>query len=101
MNVDSGTYNKAGVDSVANALEAHLRAAGVEVERRRQDAVGDHLRARVRCGQPDEAAPRVLLMVRAPRRPARYAAADALHAGPHGHCIRGRHRGAAALLALS
>ena len=67
VSIDSGTHNKAGVDSVAAALEAHLRAAGVEVERRLQTTVGDHLLARVRCGvpehgAPDAAVPRVLLM---------------------------------------
>ena len=62
VNIDSGTHNKAGVDTVAHALEAHLRAAGVEVERRLQTAAGDHLLARVRCGAPDAIAPRVLLM---------------------------------------
>jgi glutamate carboxypeptidase len=64
VNIDSATSNKAGVDAVADALEAHLRSAGVEVERRRQLAVGDHLLARVRCGAEDETAQavRVLLM---------------------------------------
>ena len=67
VSIDSGTHNKAGVDTVAAALEAHLRAAGIEVERRLQTAVGDHLLARVRCGvpehgAPDAAVPRVLLM---------------------------------------
>ena len=67
VSIDSGTHNKAGVDTVAHALEAHLRAAGVEVERRLQAEVGDHLLARVRCGVPDHGAadaavPRVLLM---------------------------------------
>ena len=67
VGIDSGTHNKAGVDAVASALEAHLLAAGVAVERRPQAGVGDHLLASVRCGVAagdDDSAPpppRVLL----------------------------------------
>jgi glutamate carboxypeptidase len=46
VNIDSGTYIKAGVDHVADIISPKLRELGFEVERLVQSDFGDHLLAR-------------------------------------------------------
>jgi glutamate carboxypeptidase len=41
--IDSGTYDKEGVDAVGRILQAELESLGFAVERHPQTAVGDHL----------------------------------------------------------
>ena len=43
VNIDSGTYDKAGVDRVGNILADRLEALGFTVERSLQEKFGDHL----------------------------------------------------------
>lgn len=43
VNIDSGTYNKAGVDEVGGVLAGELRALGFSVSTHPQPALGDHL----------------------------------------------------------
>jgi len=50
VNIDSGSYNKAGVDAVGARLRAHLEAHGVACETIPNPTYGDCLRARV--GEP-------------------------------------------------
>ena len=47
VNIDSGSYNKAGVDAVGARLRAHLEAHGVACETIPNATYGDCLRARV------------------------------------------------------
>lgn len=51
VNIDSGSYDKAGVDAVAAALKDALEGAGIECETVPLPEQGDILRARV-SGQP-------------------------------------------------
>src|SRR5512140_1552369 len=43
VNIDSGTYDKAGVDAVGDLFSDRLRQLGFEVERSRQTQYGDHV----------------------------------------------------------
>lgn len=45
VNIDSGSYNKAGVDAVVAALREHLAARGVACEVRSNDTYGSCMRA--------------------------------------------------------
>ena len=45
VNIDSGSYNKAGVDAVGAVLERHLAANGIAAERIPHDRFGDCIRA--------------------------------------------------------
>lgn len=47
VNIDSGSYDKAGVDAVETAIAAYLESEGVAVERLPMPASGDILRASV------------------------------------------------------
>jgi glutamate carboxypeptidase len=46
VNIDSGSYDKAGVDAVGEAFEEFFREHDIEVERLPQDVSGDIFRAR-------------------------------------------------------
>jgi glutamate carboxypeptidase len=48
VSIDSGTFDKAGVDSVVDQLEQWYRQLGGSIERLRNDAFGDHLVVRFR-----------------------------------------------------
>lgn len=50
VNIDSGSYNKAGVDRVGAAIEAHLNARGIPTERVPHGEFGDCIRATVPGG---------------------------------------------------
>src|SRR5258708_10288963 len=50
VNIDSGSYNKAGVDAVGTRLRAHLDAHGVATEILPNATYGDALLARVSGG---------------------------------------------------
>jgi glutamate carboxypeptidase len=47
VNIDSGSYDKAGVDAVGEAFEAFFREHDIEVERLPQEISGDIFRARI------------------------------------------------------
>jgi glutamate carboxypeptidase len=47
VNIDSGSYDKAGVDAVGEAFEEFFREHDIEVERLPQDVSGDIFRARI------------------------------------------------------
>ncbi|MSO75819.1 MAG: M20 family peptidase [Alphaproteobacteria bacterium] len=47
VNIDSGSYNKAGVDQVGAVIEAHLAERAIPTERVRHDRFGDCIRAMV------------------------------------------------------
>ena len=47
VNIDSGSYDKAGVDAVGEVFEAFFRQHDIEVERLPQDIMGDIFRARI------------------------------------------------------
>ena len=47
VNIDSGSYDKAGVDAVGEAFEEFFREHDIEVERLPQDISGDIFRARI------------------------------------------------------
>ena len=69
VNLDSGSYSPAGVNRVADALEARLRAGGWTVERHRhrpgpgEPRLGDVLVGRRAGGLPPEAGGRRLLLM--------------------------------------
>lgn len=50
VNIDSGSYNKAGVDAVGARLRTHLEAHGIACETISNATYGDCLRARVGSG---------------------------------------------------
>lgn len=50
VNIDSGSYNKAGVDAVGARLEAHLAGVGIPTERIAVESYGDSIRAHVAGG---------------------------------------------------
>lgn len=58
VNVQSGTYNKAGVDMVVDLMVGELEALGFSLERHARQDIGDHLVAR--RGRPGE--PSVLVV---------------------------------------
>lgn len=60
VSIDSGSYNKAGVDRVGEVIEAHLAAEGIATERIPHDVMGDCLRATVPGSAP--LLPHLLLM---------------------------------------
>ena len=47
VNIDSGSYDKAGVDAVGEAFEEFFKEHDIEVERLPQDVSGDIFRARI------------------------------------------------------
>ncbi len=47
VNIDSGSYDKAGVDAVGEVFEGFFRSHGIEVERLPRDVSGDIFRARI------------------------------------------------------
>ena len=47
VNIDSGSYDKAGVDAVGEAFEGFFSSHGIEVERFPRDTSGDIFRARI------------------------------------------------------
>jgi glutamate carboxypeptidase len=47
VNIDSGSYDKAGVDAVGEVFEAFYRSHGIEVERLPRDVSGDIFRAAI------------------------------------------------------
>ena len=47
VNIDSGSYNKAGVDAVGKRIEAHFAAIGIPTERIPDEKFGDCIRALV------------------------------------------------------
>src|SRR5215831_6851270 len=47
VNIDSGSYNKRGVDAVGDRLRAHLEAAGIACETFPNETFGDCMAARV------------------------------------------------------
>lgn len=47
VNIDSGSYDKAGVDAVGEVFQAFFESHGIEIERLPQDVSGDIFRARV------------------------------------------------------
>src|SRR5437868_10325700 len=47
VNIDSGSYNKRGVDAVGDRLRAFLEAAGIPCERIPNDNFGDCMAARL------------------------------------------------------
>ena len=61
VNIDSGSYNKAGVDAVVDALRRHLEAHGVACDVRPHDTYGSCMRAAV--NGPDGDAERPLLLL--------------------------------------
>src|SRR5260370_39455995 len=42
VNIDSGSYDKAGVDAVGEVFEEFFKSHGIEVERLRRDGSGDN-----------------------------------------------------------
>jgi len=55
VNIDSGSYNKRGVDAVGARLRARLEAAGIACETTPNDTYGDCLMARLPGGGGDRA----------------------------------------------
>ena len=62
VNIDSGSYNKAGVDAVGTVLERHLAANGIRSERIPNEQFGDCIRALVPAGAPGAGNRHILLM---------------------------------------
>lgn len=60
VNIDSGTYNKSGVDRVAAYLQERFQAFGFTTRLERQERYGDHLVATHTGNAPD--GPRILLV---------------------------------------
>jgi len=52
VNLDSGSYDQAGVNQVQDVFAGALREAGFEVSRKPLDGAGDQLTARWRSGRP-------------------------------------------------
>jgi glutamate carboxypeptidase len=50
VNIDSGSYNKGGVDAVGEAIERHLAERSIPTERVKADKFGDCIRAVVPAG---------------------------------------------------
>jgi glutamate carboxypeptidase len=50
VNIDSGSYNKRGVDAVGDRLRAYLEAAGISCETILNERYGDYVAARVPGG---------------------------------------------------
>jgi len=61
VNIDSGSYNKAGVDAVVSALQEHLEARGVACAVRSNDRAGNCMRASVPGPNGDGERPVVLM----------------------------------------
>lgn len=61
VNIDSGSYDKAGVDAVREVLQAHLQKAGIQTETFALADHGDCLLATV-PGQGESTGPHVLLL---------------------------------------
>ena len=61
VNVDSGSYNKAGVDAVGTLIEKHLAERGIPTERVAAEKFGDCIRAVV-PGAPGSGNRHILLM---------------------------------------
>ena len=62
VDIDSGSYDKPGIDSVGAAAERFLTAHGIEVEHLPQSAHGDCLRAKVPVQEPSNAGGNIVLM---------------------------------------
>lgn len=61
VNIESGTYNKAGVDAVGARIEEHLNAAGIKTERIGASDFGDCIRAEI-AAAPGGANRHIVLM---------------------------------------
>ena len=61
VNIDSGSYNKAGVDAVGKVFEDHLARSGIPCERVPDDTFGDCIRAVVSGAGRGEHRPVVLM----------------------------------------
>jgi glutamate carboxypeptidase len=61
VNIDSGSYNKAGVDAVGKVFEDHLARSGIPCERVPDDTFGDCIRAVVSGTGRGENRPVVLM----------------------------------------
>ena len=61
VNIDSGSYNKAGVDAVGKVFESHLARSGIPCERVPDDTFGDCIRAVVSGTGRGENRPVVLM----------------------------------------
>lgn len=61
VNIDSGSYNKAGVDAVGEEIRAFLNAEGIATETIPVDAHGDAIRAMVSAGSGQSNRPIVLM----------------------------------------
>jgi glutamate carboxypeptidase len=61
VNIDSGSYNKAGVDAVGARLEAYLNGVGIETERVANETYGDAIRAPLDAAPGGGNAPIVLM----------------------------------------
>lgn len=62
VSIDSGSYNKAGVDAVGEAIERYLSDVGIDSERVRHGAFGDCIRAVVPASAPGAGNRNILLM---------------------------------------
>ena len=62
VNVDSGSYNKAGVDRVGEILEEHLAERGIETTRIPAERYGDCIRGLVPAGAPSTGNRPIMLM---------------------------------------
>lgn len=61
VNIDSGSYNKAGVDAVGDALRTFLEGEGIETQTIPVEGHGDSLRAMVPAGSGQSNRPIMLL----------------------------------------
>jgi len=61
VNIDSGSYNKAGVDAVGEEIRAFLSEQGIQTERVPVEAHGDAIRAMVSAGSGQSNRPIVLM----------------------------------------
>jgi len=62
VDIDSGSYDKPGIDAVGAAVEQFLSAHGITVERLPQSRHGDCLRATVPVREPSNAGGNIVLM---------------------------------------
>jgi glutamate carboxypeptidase len=61
VNIDSGSYNKAGVDAVGEEIRAFLSEQGIQTEKVPVEAHGDAIRAMVSAGSGQSNRPIVLM----------------------------------------
>ena len=62
VDIDSGSYDKPGIDAVGAAAERFLTTHGIDVEHLPQSAHGDCLRAKVSFHEPSNAGGNIVLM---------------------------------------